>query len=56
MCERLEKIDFKISIEMAEIDRMGPLSRDLAGLILDHQQLGTHLNKKNGDTTDTELE
>lgn len=34
---------------------MAPLSRDLAGLILDHEKLGTHLNEK-GETIDIELE
>ncbi|XP_037033492.1 uncharacterized protein LOC119072388 isoform X2 [Bradysia coprophila] len=35
--------------------RMAPLSRDLAGMIIDHQQLGAHLNEK-GETIDVELE
>lgn len=34
---------------------MAPLSRDLAGLVIDHQQLGAHLNEK-GETIDIELE
>lgn len=34
---------------------MAPLSRDLAGLILDHEKLGTHLNEK-GETVDIDLE
>lgn len=34
---------------------MSPLSRDLAGVILDHQKLGTHLNEK-GETIDLDLE
>lgn len=35
--------------------RMAPLSRDLAGLVIDHQKLGTHLNHK-AETIDEELE
>lgn len=35
--------------------RMAPLSRDLAGLIINHQQLGTHLNER-GETIDAEVE
>lgn len=34
---------------------MAPLSRDLAGLILDHEKLGKHLNQK-AETIDVELE
>lgn len=34
---------------------MAPLSRDLAGVVLDHEVLGTHLNEK-GETIDLELE
>lgn len=35
--------------------RMAPLSRDLAGLVIDHEKLGNHLNDK-GETIDVELE
>lgn len=35
--------------------RMAPLSRELTGLILDHQHFGSHLNSQN-KTTDVELE
>lgn len=34
---------------------MAPLSRDLAGLVIDHQQLGDHLNEK-GETINIVLE
>lgn len=35
--------------------RMAPLSRELAGVIFDHQHYGVHLNSKK-DTVDSELE
>jgi hypothetical protein len=35
--------------------RMAPLSRDLAGVLLDHKKFGTHLNEK-GETVDPVLE
>ena len=35
--------------------RMAPLSRELVGVIFDHQHFGTHLNSKK-ETVDIELE
>jgi hypothetical protein len=34
---------------------MAPLSHDLAGVILPHDQIGSHLNSR-AETTDTQLE